>query len=257
MAIRSGVVVESEMNDTREDEIIQYREEEASAFRKLIARRMIQSKLTAPHFYLSVDVDVKRLMKIRDKANAQNENKISYNDIIMKAIAQILAVHPECNVSYENDKIRYYNEANIGIAVAVPGGLLTPVVRNCEKKNITEISDEVNTLIAMARNKKLRPRNSQGGTFTLTNLGMYGIEEFAAIINPPQSLILAIGAIRETPVVIKKKIEVGKRMKMTLSCDHRVIDGATGAIFLSELKTLLEMLPQDSFSFVSPSMNVT
>lgn len=245
------------MNDTREDEVIQYREEEASAFRKLIAKRMIQSKLTAPHFYLSVDVDVKKLMEIRDLANAKKEMKISYNDIIIKAIAQILIAHPECNVSYENDKIRYYNEANIGIAVAVPGGLLTPVVKNCEKKTITEISDEVNALITMARSKKLRPRNSQGGTFTLTNLGMYGIEEFAAIINPPQSQILAIGAIRETPVVKKEKIEVGKRMKMTLSCDHRVIDGATGAIFLSELRTLLEMLSQDSIAFISPSSNVT
>ena len=218
----------------------QYREEEASLLRKAIARRMSESKLTAPHFYLTVDVEVEKLIELRSALNAAREQKISYNDILLKAVAQLLVAHPECNVSYVEEKIRYYGEANLCLAVAVPGGLLTPVVRNCEKKSIAEINEQASALAAKARAKRLRPRESMGGSFTLTNLGMYGIEEFAAILNPPQALILAVGAIRETPVVRDGSIGVGKRMKMTLSCDHRVVDGATGAVFLAELKALLE-----------------
>jgi len=218
----------------------QYREEEASLLRKVIARRMIESKLTVPHFYLTVDVEVEKLIELRNALNTAREQKISYNDILLKAVAQLLLAHPECNVSYIDEKIRYYGEANLCLAVAVPGGLLTPVVRNCEKKSIAEISEEANALVAKARNKRLRPRDSLGGTFTLTNLGMYGIEQFAAIINPPQALILAAGAIRETPVVKDGSVGIGKRMKMTLSCDHRVVDGSIAAVFLSELKQVLE-----------------
>ncbi len=217
-----------------------YREEEPSLLRKAIARRMTESKLTAPHFYLTVDVAAERLIELRNALNAGREQKISFNDIMLKAVAQLLASHPECNVSYVEQKIRYYTEANLCLAVAIPGGLLTPVVRNCESKSIGQISDEASALVAKARSKKLRPRESMGGTFTLTNLGMYGIEQFAAILNPPQAMILAVGAIRETPVVENGAIGVGKQMKMTLSSDHRVVDGATGAVFLSELKALLE-----------------
>jgi pyruvate dehydrogenase E2 component (dihydrolipoamide acetyltransferase) len=218
----------------------QYREEEAPLLRKVIAKRMTESKTTNPHFYLTVDVDVKKLIDMRNGLNEGRESKISFNDIIMKAIALTLTKHPECNASYLDDKIRYYREVNICLAVAIEGGLLTPAVRSCEKKSIGEISTEAGVLVEKARNRKLRPRESMGGTFTLSNLGMFGIEEFAAIVNPPQAMILGVGAIRETPVVNQGKIEVGRRMKMTLSCDHKAVDGATGAVFLQDLKAALE-----------------
>ncbi len=217
-----------------------YREEKAPLLRKAIAQRMTESKLTAPHFYLTVDVEMERLIDLRNTLNAGREQKISFNDLLLKAVAQLLLAHPECNVSYVDDKIRYYAQADLCLAVAIPGGLLTPVVRNCEKKSIAEISNEASALVAKARSKRLRPHEGSGGSFTLTNLGSYGIEQFAAILNPPQALILAVGAIRETPVVRDGGLSIGKRMKMTLSCDHRVLDGATAAVFLAELKGLLE-----------------
>ncbi len=217
-----------------------YREEEPSLLRKAIARRMSESKLTAPHFYLTVDLEAERLLELREALNAGREQKVSFNDILLKAIAQALLAHPECNVAWIDQKIRRYEQANLCLAVAIPGGLLTPVVRNCEKKDVLEISAEAGALVAKARDRKLRPHESMGGTFTLTNLGMYGIEQFTAILNPPQALILAVGSIRETPVVKDGSLGIGKRMKMTLSCDHRVVDGVMGAAFLAELKSLLE-----------------
>jgi len=217
-----------------------YREEDASQLRKVIARRMVESKHANPHFYLTVDVDVEKLGQMRDALNAGREKKISYNDIIMKAVASLMGAHPVCNASYVNDKIRYYSEVNICLAVAVEGGLLTPAVRQCEKKSIAEISEEARALVEKARTKRLRPRESMGGTFTVSNLGMFGIEEFGAIINSPQALILAVGAMRITPVVREGKIEIGKRMKLTLSCDHKVVDGAVGAVFLADLRSVLE-----------------
>jgi pyruvate dehydrogenase E2 component (dihydrolipoamide acetyltransferase) len=229
-----------EMSDQNVNFEPQYREEDASMLRKVIAKRMTESKVTNPHFYLTVDVDVQKLIDMRNGLNAEREKKISFNDIIMKSVAFVKTKHPECNVSYIDDKIRYYGDVNICLAVSVEGGLLTPAVRNCEKKSIAEISDEANALVEKARNKKLRPRESMGGTFTLSNLGMFGIEEFAAIVNPPQALILAVGAIREVPVVNQGRIEIGKRMKITLSCDHKAVDGATGAVFLQDLKAALE-----------------
>jgi pyruvate dehydrogenase E2 component (dihydrolipoamide acetyltransferase) len=201
---------------------------------------MTKSKLSVPHFYLTVDAEVKELIRKRNQLNLERHMRISYNDILMKAVAQLSSNHPECNVAYVDEKILYYKNVNICLAVAVSGGLLTPVVRNCEEKSIREISEETLILIDKARSKKLRPHESLGGTFTITNLGMYGIEEFAAIINPPQAMILAVGAIRETPVIEEGKIGIGMRMKMTLSCDHRIIDGAMGATFLSKLKALIE-----------------
>jgi pyruvate dehydrogenase E2 component (dihydrolipoamide acetyltransferase) len=218
----------------------QYREEEPSLLRKAIARRMVESKLTAPHFYLTVDVAAEKLIELRNALNAGRERKVSFNDILLKAVARVLTAHPECNVAYVEEKIHYYAEANLCLAVAIPGGLLTPVIRNCEKKSILEISEEAADLVAKARGRRLRPRESSGGSFTLTNLGMYGIEQFAAILNPPQALILAVGSIRETPVVKDGGVGIGRRMKLTLSCDHRVVDGATAAVFLAELKALLE-----------------
>ena len=219
---------------------ISYREEKAPLLRKVIGQRMLESKQTVPHFYLTVDVDVKNLIAFRNELNEQRERKISFNDIIIKAIAMMLVKHPDCNVSYVDGSIRYYDAANVCLAVAIDGGLLTPAIRNCESKSIEEISDDAAVLVEKARNKKLRPRESMGGTFTLSNLGMFGIEEFIAIVNPPQAMILAVGAIREMPVVVDSKITVGKRMKVTLSSDHRALDGAMAAEFLTDLKTVIE-----------------
>ena len=217
-----------------------YREEDASGLRKVIAKRMVEAKLGSPHFYLTVDVDVEKLVARREALNAGRERKISYNDLLMKAVAALMAKHPLCNASYVDGKIRYYAEVNVSLAVAVPGGLLTPTVRGCERKSLSEISEEAAVLVEKARAMKLRPREGAGGTFTISNLGMYGIEEFSAIINPPQALILAVGAIRSAPVVRDGAVGVGQRMKMTLSCDHKVVDGAVGAAFLSDLRSALE-----------------
>jgi len=218
----------------------EYREEDASPIRKVIARRMVESKLNAPHFYLTVDVDMEKLVELRKELNNGRENKISFNDLIIKGCAIVLSEHPELNVSYIDDKIRYYREINISLAVALEEGLITPTIRNCEQKTLEEINKESLELIEKARKKRLRPRDWMGGTFTLTNLGIFGIEEFYAIINPPQAIILALGAIRETPVAVEGEVRIGMRMKMTLSCDHRAVDGVMGATFLSELKKILE-----------------
>jgi pyruvate dehydrogenase E2 component (dihydrolipoamide acetyltransferase) len=200
----------------------------------------VESKQGNPHFYLTVDVDVDALMARREALNTGRTRKISYNDLLMKAVAGLMAKHPLCNASYVDGKIRFYSEVNVSLAVAVPGGLLTPTVRGCERKSVAEISEEAATLVEKARAMKLRPREGAGGTFTISNLGMFGIEEFAAIINPPQALILAVGAIRSTPVVRAGSVAVGSRMKLTLSCDHKVVDGAVGAAFLADLRAALE-----------------
>jgi pyruvate dehydrogenase E2 component (dihydrolipoamide acetyltransferase) len=218
----------------------EYTEEDASPIRKIIAKRMLDSKRNAPHFYLSVDTDMEPCISFRSKRNSEGKRKISFNDIIMKAVAVCLCKYPDCNVSYDEEKIRYYKGVNISLAVSVEGGLLTPTVTDCEKKSLETIHDESAALIEKARNRKLRPRDWMGGTFTISNLGMFGIEEFIAILNPPQAMILAAGAIRDVPVINNGEIIAGKRMKMVLSCDHRAVDGAQGALFLSELKTVLE-----------------
>ncbi len=227
----------SEQNTNLEPE---YSEENAPLLRKVIGKRMLESKITIPHFYLTVDTDMEKTINLRNKLNAADTRKISFNDIIIKAIAIMLKNHPEYNVSYIDDKIRYYKNINICLAVAVEGGLLTPAIRNCEEKSLFDISDESRILVEKAKNRKLRPRESMGGTFTLTNLGMFGIEEFIAIVNPPQAMILAVAAIREVPVVRDGKIAIGQMMKMTLSGDHRALDGAMGAVFLTGLRDILE-----------------
>ena len=217
-----------------------YNEEDAPLLRKIIAKRMIESKVTNPHFYLTVDVDVKPLIEYRKTKIENLGKKVSYNDILMKAISNVLIANPECNVSYIDDKIRTYQDVNICLAVAVKNGLLTPAVRKVQEKSISQINTDSQELVNKARMMRLRPKESVGGTFTLSNLGMFGIEDFSAIINTPQALILAVGAMREVPVVSEGKIVIGYRMKMTLSCDHKIVDGATGATFLSELKTIVE-----------------
>jgi pyruvate dehydrogenase E2 component (dihydrolipoamide acetyltransferase) len=224
-------------NDLKEAE---YTEEDASPIRKVIAKRLLESKLTSPHFYITVDVDMSNCIALRTELNSAGDRKISFNDIIIKAVALGLRKYPKCNVSWEDEKIRYYKGIHISLAVAVEGGLLTPTVRDCDKKSIFEINEDTTVLIEKTRSRKLRPSEWMGGTFTVSNLGMFGIEEFIAIINPPQAMILAVGAIRDVPVVEDGEIKAGKRMKLTISGDHRALDGVIAAEFLAELKTMIE-----------------
>jgi pyruvate dehydrogenase E2 component (dihydrolipoamide acetyltransferase) len=220
----------------------EFYDEPLSSMRKVIATRLVQSKAPVPHFYLTIEVDMGRAKELRESAKALNpELSLSYNDIILKACAAALQLHPQVNASFQGEAIRYYRRIHLGVAVAVEdGGLITPVIRNCEGKSLQDISQEAKDLIARARSRKLNPDEYTGATFTLSNLGMMGIEEFSAVINPPEGVILAVGAVAEKPVVVKGQVEVGLRCRMTLSCDHRVVDGATGARFLQTLKRILE-----------------
>jgi pyruvate dehydrogenase E2 component (dihydrolipoamide acetyltransferase) len=219
-----------------------------SSMRKAIATRMAQAKREVPHFYLVADVDAAGLVRLRDELAAAGE-KVSFNDILIKAAAFMLARHPGVNASFDGDAIARHGEVHVGMAVAVPpregaeaegGGLITPVIRNADQKGIGQIAREARELIERARTRKLRPEEYTGATFSISNLGMYGITEFTAIINPPEAAILAVGSILDVPVVKGDAIVPGKRMKMTLSGDHRVIDGASGAEFLRDLKAILE-----------------
>lgn len=217
-----------------------------SQMRKTIARRLSESKFTAPHFYLTVEVDMERAVAVRTQLNAlaeaQGRGKVSFNDLITKACAVALRAHPQVNASYleQEGEIRQHHAVNVAVAVAVDEGLLTPVIRDADRKGLAQIAEETRSLAEKARGKQLQPQDWEGSTFTTSNLGMFGIEEFTAIINPPNACILAIGAIRDVPVVKDGEIVPGKRMKVTLSCDHRVVDGATGAQFLSDVVRLLE-----------------
>lgn len=217
-----------------------------SQMRKAISRRLSESKFTAPHFYLTVDVDMQQVFSFRKELNelalAQGREKISFNDLITKACALALREHPYVNASYlENEsEIRLHNEIHVAIAVAIDEGLITPVIRNADQKGLGQISVETRELAGKAREKKLQPHEFEGSTFSTSNLGMFGIEEFTAIINPPNACILAIGAIRDVPIVRDGNIVPGKQMKLSLSCDHRVVDGATGAQFLNTVKQYLE-----------------
>ncbi|MGA2476586.1 MAG: dihydrolipoamide acetyltransferase family protein [Terriglobia bacterium] len=220
----------------------EFYDEPLSSMRKAIATRLVQSKAPVPHFYLTIEVDMSRAKELRESAKALNpELSLSYNDIILKACAAALQLHPHVNASFQGEAVRYYRHIHLGVAVAVEeGGLITPVIRNCEGKSLQDISREAKDLIARARSRKLNPDEYTGATFSLSNLGMMGIEEFSAVINPPEGAILAVGAVTEKPVVVKGQVEVGLRCRMTLSCDHRVVDGATGAKFLQTLKQILE-----------------
>ncbi len=219
-----------------------FRDEPLSQMRKTIATRLAQSLGPVPHFYLTIEVDMKRAKELRESANALDPNlKLSYNDIILKACTAALRLHPEVNASFLGDKIRSHNRVHIGVAVAIEGGgLITPVIRDCDRKTLQKISGEAKELVARARNRKLQPDEYTGATFSVSNLGMMGIEEFSAVINPPEGAILAVGAVVEKPVVVEHRIEIGYRCRMTLSCDHRVVDGATGAKFLQSLQQILE-----------------
>ena len=211
-----------------------------SQMRRVIAKRLAESKFTAPHFYLTMAIDMDKAVESRAKLNEISPVKISFNDMVLKACALALKQHPQVNSSWLGDKIRHNHHVHIGVAVAVEEGLLVPVVRFADTKSLSQIGAEVKDFAQKAKNKKLQPADWEGNTFTISNLGMFGIDEFTAIINPPDSCILAVGAIQQVPVVKDGQIRIGNVMKVTMSCDHRVVDGATGAAFLQTLQGLLE-----------------
>lgn len=218
-----------------------FREEPVSQMRKVIASRLAESKFTAPHFYLTVAIDMDNAIEARKSINAMiAPQKISFNDLVVKACAAALKEHPQVNSSWLGDRIRYNEHVHIGVAVAVPEGLLVPVVRFADGKPLTQIGAEVKDFAQRAKAKKLQPEDWEGNTFTISNLGMYGIEEFTAIINPPDACILAVGGINQVPVVKNGEVVPGNVMKVTLSCDHRVVDGVVGSEFLNTIKNYIE-----------------
>ncbi len=217
-----------------------YTEKPVSQMRKVIAKRLSESLFTAPHFYLTVKVDMENAIAARVKMNETSPIKLSFNDIVVKAVAVALKQHPNVNSSWRGDTIRYNEHVNIGVAIAVEDGLLVPVVRFADGKSLSHISAEVKDFAQRAKAKKLQPADWEGSTFTVSNLGMFGIDQFTAIINSPDACILAVGGIQEVPVVKNGAVVPGNIMKLTLSCDHRTVDGATGAAFLQTLKSLIE-----------------
>jgi pyruvate dehydrogenase E2 component (dihydrolipoamide acetyltransferase) len=219
---------------------VSFDEVPVSQMRKSIAKRLAESKFTSPHFYLTISVDMDNAVASRARLNEVSPVKISFNDLVLKACAIALKQHPKVNSSWQGDKIRVNHHVNIGVAVAVEEGLLVPVVRFADLKSLSQIGAEVKEFAKRAKDKKLQPADWEGNTFTISNLGMFGIDEFTAIINPPDSCILAVGAIQQVPVVKNGAVVPGNIMKLTLSCDHRVVDGATGAAFLQTLQGLLQ-----------------
>jgi len=216
-----------------------------SMMRRTIARRLTESKQTVPHFYLTIDVNAGALDALRRQLNSDLETapepiKISFNDLVLKAASVALVRVPAVNAQFTPEALVYHRRVDISVAVAIDDGLVTPVIRHADRKSVIELSREMRELAERARHKKLSPEEMTGGTFSLSNLGMYGIEEFAAVINPPEGAILAVGAVRAEPVVEGDRVVPGKRMKLTLSCDHRVVDGATGAEYLAALRKILE-----------------
>jgi pyruvate dehydrogenase E2 component (dihydrolipoamide acetyltransferase) len=230
-----------------------------SMMRKTIARRLTESKQTVPHFYLTIDVDADETVRLRERINdelataapsrqsrhANGEDKVapdkvSINDLVVKACAIALTRVPECNAQFSPEAILVFKRIDISVAVAVPDGLVTPVIRNADAKSVVSIAREIRELAGRARSKKLLPEEMANGTFSISNLGMFGIDSFSAVINPPEGAILAVGQVREEPVVKEGRVVAGKKLAMTLSCDHRVVDGAVGAAFLAELRALLE-----------------
>ncbi|NND06358.1 MAG: pyruvate dehydrogenase complex dihydrolipoamide acetyltransferase [Saprospiraceae bacterium] len=225
---------------SRTYQTLEGKEVPVSQMRKAIARRLGESKFSAPHFYVTMEIDMTAAIESRKALNVSAPPKISFNDMIVKAVGSALKQHPAVNASWLGDKISYHGEVHIGVAVAVEDGLLVPVIRHADQKPLSVINAEVKALADKARDKKLQPDEMQGNTFTISNLGMFSVEEFTAIINPPDAAILAVGGIIEKPVVKNGQIEIGHRMKVTLSSDHRVVDGATAAQFLLTLKDMLE-----------------
>ena len=219
---------------------LESKEVKISQMRKVIARRLSESKFTNPHFYETIDIDMKAAFAARKAMNEANDVKISFNDIVVKACAIALTRHQAINSSWLGDVIMEHGDVNIAVAVAIDEGLMTPVINHADKKGLLQISSETRELAGLARDRKLQPDQMEGSTFTISNLGMFGIEEFTAIINPPNACILAVGAIRDIPVIENGEIVPGKRMKVTLSSDHRVVDGAKAAQFLNTVRNLIE-----------------
>jgi pyruvate dehydrogenase E2 component (dihydrolipoamide acetyltransferase) len=218
-----------------------YNDVPLTQIRKTIARRLVQSIGPVPTFYLTTDVDMERAWDAREALKGLGEGpKVSFNDIIIKSVAAALRQHPSCNAWWQEDHIRYWNEVHVSVAVAVEEGLITPVIRHADLKTLREIAAETQDLATRARERRLKPEEYTGGTFSVSNLGMFDIHEFTAIINPPEAGILAVGRIVQTPVADQGQIMLRRRMRLTMSCDHRVIDGATGARFLQTLKAMLE-----------------
>ncbi|HCX29232.1 MAG TPA: pyruvate dehydrogenase complex dihydrolipoamide acetyltransferase [Blastocatellia bacterium] len=217
-----------------------YRDVPASEMRRTIAKRLVTSLGPVPHFFLTTEIEMDRAAEMRSGINALDpELKISVNDVIIKVAAAALMQHPQVNASFQDKMVRYYEHADIGVAVAIDDGLITPIVRSADQKPLSEIAAEVRDLAARARNRKLRPEEFLGATFSISNLGMFGIDEFTAVINPPEGAILAVGAMSPKPVVRNNEVVVRQMMRVTMSCDHRVIDGATGAKFLQTFKKIL------------------
>ena len=211
-----------------------------TSMRRTIAKRLAESMFTAPHFYVTVEIDMDAAVDLRERILEAEDVKVSYNDLVLKACAKALTRFPVVNASWTGETIQTHAEVHLGVAVSLPEGLITPIVRNADRKSVVEIGREVKDLAARARDKKLKPDEFQGSTFTVSNLGMFDVTEFTAIINPPESAILAVGAVRKVPVVADDELTIGHRMKVTLSSDHRVVDGALAAQFLAEVRRLLE-----------------
>jgi pyruvate dehydrogenase E2 component (dihydrolipoamide acetyltransferase) len=211
-----------------------------SQMRKAIAKTLCASKFSAPHFYLKMEVDMDNAIAAREAINSKSGSKVSFNDMIIKAVAASLRKHPKVNADWIGEAIRYNNHIHVGVAVAVEEGLVVPVVKFADSKGIAELGAEIKDLASRARDKKIKPEEMQGGTFAVSNLGMYGIEDFTSIINPPNGCILSVGQIKQTPVIKNGQIVPGNVLKLSLSCDHRVVDGAIGSEFLQTLKNLLE-----------------
>ncbi|WP_341792995.1 pyruvate dehydrogenase complex dihydrolipoamide acetyltransferase [Rickettsia endosymbiont of Ceutorhynchus obstrictus] len=242
-------VLASNVSVTANNKVFRRSEEEYylvpnNNIRKIIAKRLLDSKQTIPHFYLSIECNVDKLLIVREDINksfgAENHSKISVNDFIILAVGKALKEVPAANASWQDEAIKYYNNIDISVAVAIEGGLITPVIRNADQKNIIDLSREMKELIKKARENKLTPAEFQGGGFSISNLGMYGIKNFSAIINPPQSCILGVGASSKRPIIVNDQVTIATIMDVTLSSDHRVVDGAVGAQFLSSFKKFIE-----------------
>jgi pyruvate dehydrogenase E2 component (dihydrolipoamide acetyltransferase) len=218
-----------------------YEDKPLTQIRKTIATRLAASIGPVPHFFLTAEIDMERTAEAREALNAiKDAPRVSFNDIIIKVVAEALRQHPECNAWWQDDYIRYFNEVHISMAVSVEEGLITPVIRNAHIKSLREIASEGRELAQRARERRLRPEEYYGGTFSISNLGMFDIDQFTAVINPPEAGILAVGSVADRPVIVNGEVTVRKRMRVTMSCDHRVIDGATGARFLQTVRRMLE-----------------
>jgi pyruvate dehydrogenase E2 component (dihydrolipoamide acetyltransferase) len=219
----------------------EFEDQPLSQIRAAIARQMTQSKAPVPHFYVTIEIAMERAVALREELQAlPGAPKLTFTDLLVRACAITLVKHPGVNASFQGQAIRRYRPVHVGIAVALDEGLITPVLRDCDQKPLFQIAAEARDLVERTRGRKLKAQELSGATFSLSNLGMFPVDEFSAIINPPEGAILAVGAIVDKPVVVDGQLAVGKRMRVTLSCDHRVMDGAMGARFQADLKALLE-----------------